>query len=107
VAVIGDGATALAQVAATHPNLVILDLRLPTVDGWTVLRQLRANPETRALPVLAMTGIDLERGDEVLTLGADEFLIKPFSLSVLESTVQRLLQLGASGGQSRTPRRIP
>jgi len=107
VAVTGDGATALAQVTATHPNLVILDLRLPTVDGWTVLRQLRANPETRALPVLAMTGIDLERGDEVLTLGADEFLTKPFSLSVLESTVQRLLQLGASGGQSRTPRRIP
>jgi PAS domain S-box-containing protein len=92
VEVTGDGAAALAQIAATRPNLVILDLRLPTVDGWTVLRRLRANPETRALPVLAVTGIDLERGDEVLTLGADEFLTKPFSLSVLEDTVRRLLQ---------------
>jgi CheY-like chemotaxis protein len=91
VAVTGDGAAALAQIAATRPNLVILDLRLPTVDGWTVLRRLRANPETRALPVLAVTGIDLERGDEVLDLGADEFLTKPFSLSVLEDTVRRLL----------------
>ena len=51
-----------------------------------------------------MTGIDLERGDEVLTLGADEFLTKPFSLTVLESAVQRLLQSVGSTGRGRESR---
>jgi len=96
VATTGDGASALAQVAAARPDLVILDLQLPSVDGWAVLRQLRGDPGARALPVLAITGVDVERGDEVLTAGANEFLTKPFSLTVLESTVRRLLQLGAS-----------
>jgi len=101
VATTGDGASALAQVAAARPDLVILDLQLPSVDGWAVLRQLRGDPRARALPVLAITGVDVERGDEVLTAGANEFLTKPFSLTVLESTVRRLLQSGASAAPSR------
>ena len=101
VATTGDGASALAQVAAARPDLVILDLQLPSVDGWAVLRQLRGDPGARALPVLAITGVDVERGDEVLTAGANEFLTKPFSLTVLESTVRRLLQSGASAAGSR------
>ena len=100
VAAVGDGATALAQVASARPDLVILDLQLPTVDGWAVLRQLRGDPGARALPVLAITGVEVERGDEVLTAGANEFLTKPFSLTVLESTVRRLLQSGASAARS-------
>jgi len=101
VAAVGDGATALAQVASARPDLVILDLQLPTIDGWAVLRQLRGDPGARALPVLAITGVEVERGDEVLTAGANEFLTKPFSLTVLESTVRRLLQSGASAAGSR------
>jgi PAS domain S-box-containing protein len=101
VATTGDGASALAQVAAARPDLVILDLQLPLVDGWAVLRQLRGDPGARALPVLAITGVEVERGDEVLTAGANEFLTKPFSLTVLESTVRRLLQAGASAAGSR------
>jgi len=53
--------------------------------------------------VPAITAIDVERGDEVLTAGADEFLAKPFSLTVLESTVRRLLQPGASAGRLSEP----
>jgi len=101
VATTGDGASALAQVAAARPDLVILDLQLPSVDGWAVLRQLRGDPGASALPVLAITGVEVERGDEVLSAGANEFLTKPFSLTVLESTVRRLLQSGASAARSR------
>jgi signal transduction histidine kinase/ActR/RegA family two-component response regulator len=101
VAAAGDGATALAQVATARPDLVILDLQLPNIDGWAVLRQLRGDPGGRALPVLAITGVEVERGDEVLTAGANEFLTKPFSLTVLESTVRRLLQSGAPAGKSQ------
>ena len=94
VETMGDGAAALAHVAANRPDLVILDLRLSTLDGWQVLRQLRADPGSRSLPVLAITGVEVERGDEVLIAGADEFLAKPFSTTVLESTLRRLLQQG-------------
>ena len=103
VATMRDGATALAQIATARPDLVILDLRLPAVDGWAVLRQLRADSDTRALPVLTITGVEVDRGDEVLTAGADEFLTKPFSLTVLESTVRRLLQPGALAGRLSEP----
>ena len=89
-----DGSVALAEVRRDRPDLVILDLSLPQVNGWEVLRSLRADTSTRALPVLVITGVEVGRGDEILTAGADEFLAKPFSVPVLVSTVQRLLEQG-------------
>jgi DNA-binding response OmpR family regulator len=73
---------------------VILDLSLPQVNGWEVLQSLRADAGTRALPVLVITGVEVGRGDEILTAGADEFLAKPFSVPILVNTVQRLLEQG-------------
>jgi len=87
-----DGAEALEQVEASRPDLLILDLKLPKVDGWEVLRRLRAGAATRALPILAITGVEVERSDQALAAGADEFLSKPFSLTVLEDTVRRVLR---------------
>jgi CheY-like chemotaxis protein len=96
-----DGAAALAQVEAARPDLLILDLHLPIVDGWEVLRRVRDGAATCGLPVLAITGVDVERSDQALTAGADEFLSKPFSMTVLEATVQRILQQGASAEHLR------
>ncbi|MBI3780316.1 MAG: PAS domain S-box protein [candidate division NC10 bacterium] len=93
---VGDGATALERVASLRPDLVLLDLELPRLDGLAVLRQLRTDANTQAIPVLVMTGVEVERGTEVLSAGANEFLTKPFSMTVLESTVRRLLRQGAS-----------
>jgi PAS domain S-box-containing protein len=93
---VGDGATALERVASLRPDLVLLDLELPRLDGSAVLRQLRTDANTQAIPVLVMTGVEVERGTEVLSAGANEFLTKPFSMTVLESTVRRLLRQGAS-----------
>jgi len=99
---VGDGATALERVASLRPDLVLLDLELPRLDGLAVLRQLRADANTQAIPVLVMTGVEVERGTEVLSAGANEFLTKPFSMTVLESTVRRLLRQGASAQPIRS-----
>ena len=88
----GNGEAALAQMESALPDLLILDFSLPKVDGWEVLRRLRAATRTRALPVLVITGVDVERGDEAIAAGANEFLTKPFSMAVLKSTVRRLLE---------------
>ena len=81
----------MTQMESALPDLLILDFSLPKVDGCEVLRRFRTDPRIRALPVLAITGVELERGEEILAAGANEYLTKPFSMTVLESTVRRLL----------------
>ena len=87
-----DGAQALAEVDRGNPDLVILDLNLPGVDGYTVLAQLRSREITRNLPVIVLTA----KGDEenevrVLELGADDFITKPFRARALAARLQATL----------------
>ncbi len=87
-----DGAEALAEVDRGNPDLVILDLNLPGVDGYTVLAQLRSREITRNLPVIVLTA----KGDEenevrVLELGADDFITKPFRARALAARLQATL----------------
>ncbi len=87
-----DGAEALAEVDRGNPDLVILDLNLPGVDGYTVLAQLRSRDLTRNLPVIVLTA----KGDEenevrVLELGADDFITKPFRARALAARLQAAL----------------
>ena len=84
VVCVESGEEALAQVSATPPDLIILDLMLPGVDGLEVCRTLKRQPHTAAIPVLMLTA----RGEEAdivagLELGADDYLTKPFSPRVL------------------------
>jgi CheY-like chemotaxis protein len=90
-----DGEEALAAVAAARPDCLILDLNLPRLNGLQVLRVLREQSGTRDLPVVALTGWGEREGREALGLGAQEFLTKPVSSSVLAATVDRLLQTAA------------
>jgi DNA-binding response OmpR family regulator len=90
VSVQGTGEDALANFADIAPDLVVLDVRLPGMDGFEVLRQLRR--ETHA-PVLFLTA----RSDEVdkvvgLEMGADDYLVKPFSVRELVSRIKALLR---------------
>jgi DNA-binding response OmpR family regulator len=90
VTVVPTGEDALARFSDIAPDLVVLDVRLPGIDGFEVLRQLRR--ETRA-PVLFLTA----RSDEVdkvvgLEIGADDYLVKPFSVRELASRVKALLR---------------
>ena len=87
-----DGAQALEEVDRHAPDIVILDLNLPGVDGYSVLSQLRSRQATRQLPVIVLTA----KGDEdnevrVLELGADDFLTKPFRARALAARLEGAL----------------
>jgi len=88
-----DGAEGLKRVKAMPPDLVILDLMLPGLDGLDVCKALRANPATSALPILMLTAKG-EESDKVigLELGADDYLTKPFSPKELVARVKSLLR---------------
>ncbi|MGE5257469.1 MAG: response regulator transcription factor [Hyphomicrobiales bacterium] len=86
----GDGEAGLALAGKQHPDLVILDLMLPKLDGWEVCRRLRRTSE---VPVIMLTA----RGEEIdrvagLTLGADDYMVKPFSPSELVARVKAVLR---------------
>ncbi|MFN3476010.1 MAG: ATP-binding protein [Candidatus Methylomirabilales bacterium] len=86
-----DGEEALAQVERKMPDLLILDIGLPKLDGLSVLKRLRDLEKVRGWPILVLSATDVDQAEEALSLGADEFLTKPFSTSVLLDTVRRLL----------------
>lgn len=93
VVVAKDGADGLALHAREHPDLIILDIMLPTIDGFEVCRRIRAWSET---PILMLTA----RGDEDdrlqgFEMGADDYLVKPFSPRELVSRVRAILRRGA------------
>jgi DNA-binding response OmpR family regulator len=89
----GDGAEALAAVAKDRPDLLILDLNLPKIDGWEVCRRLKGDPATKAIPIIMLTAAHANVDDAQigLGLGADEYVAKPFVKAVLLHNVERLL----------------
>lgn len=88
-----DGPEALEQIKVARPDVVILDLNLPKMDGFEVCKRIKNDPETKHIPVVMMTAAyvsvqDAERGTN---LGADEYVTKPFLREVLIHNVERLL----------------
>ncbi|MDB4965574.1 MAG: two component transcriptional regulator, winged helix family [Myxococcales bacterium] len=88
-----DGAEALAQVASKHPDLIILDLNIPKIDGWEVCRRLKSDAATSKIPIIMLTAAHANVDDAHigLGLGADEYVAKPFVKAVLLYNVERLL----------------
>ena len=87
------GEQALEQAAKEMPDLIVLDLMLPGIDGLEVCRRLKADPKTRRIAVVMLTA----KGEEAdivtgLELGADDYVTKPFSGKVLVARVRRLLR---------------
>jgi two-component system OmpR family response regulator len=88
----GDGTTALDAVARETPNMVILDLMLPGRGGLDILRDLRAAPDTMALPVMMLTARGQKHDrDQAETLGVTAFMTKPFSNKEVLNQVQTLI----------------
>lgn len=86
-----DGATAAARVRAGHPEVIVLDAMLPGRSGFDILRDLRADPATAAIPVLMLTARGQERDrDLALRLGATQFMTKPFANAEVVAEVRRL-----------------
>ncbi len=92
-----SGEEAVKAVAAHAPELIILDVMLPTLDGFHVCETIRADPKLRAVRILMLTAKsrDVER-EKALALGADDYITKPFSTRELVERVKSIL--GPGGG---------
>ena len=89
-----DGENALLQAARILPDLILLDIEMPGMDGMEVLRRLRADEALKAVPVIFVTG-RADSGDEEagLTLGAIDYITKPFKPAIVQARVQNQLLL--------------
>jgi CheY-like chemotaxis protein len=90
--VVADGLAVLACVARERPRMILLDLMMPLLDGFTVAQQLKADPATAGIPIVAISA--LARPDDreaALAAGCDEFVRKPFDLDELEQVIRNHL----------------
>jgi two-component system, cell cycle response regulator DivK len=87
-----DGEKGCALAAVEAPDLVLMDLEMPGIDGWEATRRLKANPETCDIPVIALSAHALAgTREKALAAGCDEFDTKPIDFDHLVGTIQRLL----------------
>jgi two-component system phosphate regulon response regulator PhoB len=97
-----DGTTALSMARKSHPDLILLDLLLPDLEGTEVQKLLKQHPETKGIPVIMVTA----KGEEVdkivgLELGADDYITKPFSVRELVLRVKAVLKRVKGQGEEK------
>jgi CheY-like chemotaxis protein len=84
-----DGREALAAVARETPDLIILDLMMPVLDGFAVAQQLKGDPATAGIPIIALTAMARQQDEEAaLRAGCDAFVAKPFDLDAVEAAIR-------------------
>ena len=96
-----DGEAGLAAARKHAPDVIILDVMMPGLDGWEVCKRLRTEPSTAALPMLMLTA-KADEGDRVLglELGADDYVAKPFGVRELLARVKALLRRSETASSS-------
>ena len=93
VEIAADGAAGVAHAKAAPPDLILMDLSLPVMDGWEASRQLKAAPETKGIPIIALSAHVLEgERQKALAAGCDEFDTKPVELDRLLGKIEALLK---------------
>ncbi len=90
-----DGEEGLARVRASTPDVILMDVRMPKMDGWATCRALKADPATASIPILMMSGLHRNAPDRArgLDSGADAYLCKPFEADELVAQVRVLLRI--------------
>jgi CheY-like chemotaxis protein len=97
VLVARDGARAVTMAAAEQPDLILMDLSLPLLDGWEATRQIKAASETRHIPVIALTAHAMAGDREkAMAAGCDDFDTKPVEMPRLLGKIQALVKRAAS-----------
>jgi two-component system, cell cycle response regulator DivK len=97
VVVARDGQEGIAAALREHPDLILMDLSLPVIDGWEAARRLKSSPDTRAIPIIALSAHAMTGDREkALAAGCDDYDTKPVDLASLMAKIQALLPHGAS-----------
>ena len=92
-----DGAEGVRAARAERPALILMDLDLPVLDGWQATRRLKDDPETRGIPVIALSAHAMENDrEDALAAGCDDFDTKPVELGRLLEKISRLLPEAAA-----------
>jgi CheY-like chemotaxis protein len=92
VLVATDGERGIAMARAERPDLIIMDLSVPIVDGWEATRRLKAEPETRAIPVIALSAHAMAGDREkALAAGCDDYDTKPVDFPQLTAKIEAIL----------------
>ena len=90
----GDGASGLAIARQEHPDLILLDIKLPDRYGWTILEEIKASPQLSVIPVVIFTAsADIIYKDMAEKMGAADFLVKPVSAETLRDCIKNIIPL--------------
>ncbi len=90
-----DGAEGLEKAKSTSPDLILMDMSLPVIDGWEATRRLKADDETKGVPIIALTAHAMSTDREkAMEAGCDEYETKPVELPRLLAAIEKLLPGG-------------
>ena len=93
-----DGGAGVEKAAAEIPSLILMDMSLPVLDGWEATRRVKANPQTRHIPVIALTAHAMTGDrDRAMEAGCDDYDTKPIDLPRLLSKIQMQLERAKAG----------
>jgi len=93
VSTASDGKMAVDMAINLNPDIILMDIQMPEMDGLTAIELIRANPETANIPIIALTALAMnDDREKCLAAGANEYMSKPFRLRTLANTIQELLR---------------
>lgn len=108
VSIAVDGGAGLEKARAEKPDIILMDMSLPVMDGWEATRQLKADPGTAKIPVIALTAHAMTSDrDKALAAGCDDFDTKPVELPRLLGKIDELLKKVGVGTPPPTPPAAP